>query len=61
MYWEVYEIKNVDEFADGIYAPIMDADDDVKVYDINGLRLETKGKGLRILRSKGKTKKVVVK
>lgn len=61
MYWEVYEIKNVDEFADGIYAPIMDADDDMKVYDINGLRLETKGKGLRILRSKGKTKKVVVK
>ena len=61
MYWEVYEIKNVDEFADGIYAPIMDADDDVKVYDLNGLRLEAKGKGLRILRSKGKTKKVVVK
>ena len=61
MYWEVYEIKNVDEFADDIYAPIMDADDDVKVYDINGLRLETKGKGLRILRSKGKTKKEVVK
>ena len=39
MYWEVYEIKNVDEFADGIYAPIMDADDDVKVYDLKGLRL----------------------
>ena len=61
MYWEMYEIKSVDEFVDGIDAPIMDADDDVKVYDLNGLRLEAKGKGLRILRSKGKTKKVVVK
>ena len=61
MYWEMYEIKSVDEFVDGIDAPIMDADCDVKVYDLNGLRLEAKGKGLRILRSKGKTKKVVTK
>ena len=61
MYWEVYEIKSIDDFVDGIYAPNMDADSDVKIYDLNGLRLETKGKGLRILRSKGKSKKVVIK
>ena len=61
MYWEVYEIKSIDDFVDGIYAPIMDADSDVKIYDLNGLRLETKGKGLRILRSEGESKNVVIK
>ena len=60
--WKDYDIRSVDNYDAAIHTPTFDEfSDDVKIYDLNGLRLETKGKGLRILRSKGKSKKVVTK
>ena len=57
--WGKYPIKSIDEYS-SINYPVISFDNP-DIFDINGLRLEAKGKGLRILRSKGKTKKVVTK
>lgn len=59
--WKNYDIRSIDNYDAAINAPTIDGlEGDVKVYDLNGFRLgNAKGKGIRILHSKGKSKKVV--